>query len=146
MDSDAVTQALLAHANTPCKTLGLSPAQLAYRITLKDFSPRNVETLTPIPENLLSADAKEQRQMKIRVEAGKRLDLHTKVLKELEVGDHVQIQNLRGRHPLKSDQVGVVTAKNGYSNYSFKMSGSGLVTKHNQAMLRKVEPTVQTEN
>ena len=131
MDSDAVTQALLDHANTPCKTLGLSPAQLAYRRTLKDFFPRNLETLTPIPENLLSADAKEQRQMKIRVEAGKQLYLHTKVLKELEVGDHVQIQNLRGRHPLKSDQVGVVTAKNGYSNYSVKVSGSGLVTKRN---------------
>ena len=30
LNSDAVTQALLAHANTPCKTLKLSPAQLAY--------------------------------------------------------------------------------------------------------------------
>ena len=124
-DSDAVTQALLAHANTPCKTLGLSPAQLAYGRTLKDCFPRNVETLTPIPENLLSADAKEQRKMKIRVEAGKRLDLHTKVLKELEVGDHVQMLNLRGRHPLKSDQVGVITANNIFSNYSVKVSGSG---------------------
>ena len=28
LDSDAVTQALLAHANTPCKTLGLSPAKI----------------------------------------------------------------------------------------------------------------------
>ena len=96
MNSDAVTQALLAHANTPCKTLKLSPAQLAYGRTLKDFFPRNVETLTPIPENLLSADAKEQRQRKIRAEAGKRLDENTKVLPELEVGDHVQLQNLRG--------------------------------------------------
>ena len=29
LDNDAVTQALLAHANTPCKVLGLSPAQIA---------------------------------------------------------------------------------------------------------------------
>ena len=29
-DSDAITQALLAHANIPCKTLKLSPAQLAF--------------------------------------------------------------------------------------------------------------------
>ena len=79
-----------------------------------------METLTPIPENLLSAEAKEQRQMKIRAETGKRLDLHTKVLEELEVGDHVQLQNLRGRHPLKSDQSGVVTSNNGFSNYSVK--------------------------
>ena len=80
--------------------------------------------------------------MKIWVEAGERLDLHTKVLKELEVGDHVQILNLRGRHPLKSDQVGVITANNGYSNYSVKVSGSGLVTKRNQTTLRKIQPTV----
>ena len=52
--------------------------------------------------------------MKIRVEAGKRLDLHTKALKELDVGDYVQLQNLRGKHPLKSYQSGVVTAKNGF--------------------------------
>ena len=26
LDNDAITQALLAHANTPCKTLKLSPA------------------------------------------------------------------------------------------------------------------------
>ena len=104
-----------------------------------------METLTPIPENLLSADAKEQRQRKIRSEAGKRLDEHTKVLPELEVGDHVQLQNLRGRHPLQSDQAGVVTSKNGFSNYSVKVSGSGLVTKRNRATLRKMLPTVQTE-
>ena len=91
LNSDAVTQVLLAHANTPCKTLKLSPAQLAYGRTLNDFFPRNGESLIPIPENLLSAEAKEQRQSKIRAEAGMRLDEHTKVLPELEVGDHVQI-------------------------------------------------------
>ena len=104
-----------------------------------------METLTPIPENLLSADAKEQRQRKSRSEAGQRLDEHTKVLPELEVGDHVQLQNLRGRHPLKSDQAGVVTSNNGFSNYSVKVSGSGLITKHNRATLRKIPPRVQTE-
>ena len=84
---------------------------MAYGRTLKDFLPRNVDGLTPIPENLLSADTKEQRQGKNRAEAGKRLDEHTKVLEELDVGDHVQLQNLRGRYPLKSDQAGVVTSK-----------------------------------
>ena len=62
LDSDAITQALLAHANTPCKTLKLSPAQLAYGRTLKDFFPRNVESLTPIPGNLLSAEVKDKMQ------------------------------------------------------------------------------------
>ena len=37
LDNDAVTQAILAHAKTPCKILGLSPAQIAFGRTLKDF-------------------------------------------------------------------------------------------------------------
>ena len=67
-----------------------------------------------------------------------RLDIHTKVLKELEIGDCFQIQNLRGKHPFKSDRAGVVTAKNGFSNYSVKIFESGLV--RNRASLRKVNP------
>ena len=51
LDSDAVTQALLCHANTKCKVLKKSPAELAYGRCLKDFFPRNVNSLLPIPEN-----------------------------------------------------------------------------------------------
>ena len=140
-----MTQVLLAHANTPCKTLKLSPAQLAYGRTLEDFFTRNDESFIPIPENRISVEAKEQRQSKIRAEAGMRLDEHTKVLPELEVGDHVQIQNLKGKNPKKSDQAGIITSNNGFSNYSVKVSGSGLITKRNRATLRKVLPTVQIE-
>ena len=59
---------------------------------------------------------------------------------ELEVGDCVQLQNLRGKHPLKSDRAGVVTAKNDFPNYSVKIFESGLVTQRNRASLRKVDP------
>ena len=54
LDSDAVTQALLSHANTPCKVLKKSQAQLAYGRCLKDFFPQNVDSLLPIPENLMT--------------------------------------------------------------------------------------------
>ena len=146
LDSDAITQALLAHSYTPCKTLKLSPAQLAYGRTLKDFFPRNVESLTPIPGNLLSAEVKDKMQSKIRADAGRRLDEHTKMLPELMVGDHVQLQNLRGKHPLKSDQNGVITSKNAFNSYSVRISGSGLITIRNRATLRKILPVVQTDN
>ena len=103
------------NGNTLCKTLKLSPAQLAYGRTLKDFFPRNVETLTPFPGNWLSTDAKEKRQSKIRAEGGKRLDELTKALPDLEVNNHVQLQNLRGKHP--SDQTCVITSINGFAKY-----------------------------
>ena len=78
--------------------------------------------------------------MNIRLEAGRRIDFHTKALKELEVGDYVQLQNLRGKYPVKSDQSGVVISKNWFSNYSVKLSGAGLVTKRNCATLWKIDP------
>ena len=44
LDSDAVTQALLSPANTPCKVLKKSPVQFAYGRSLTDFPPRNIES------------------------------------------------------------------------------------------------------
>ena len=93
LDSDAVTQAWLCHANTRCKVLQKSPAELAYGRCLKDFFPRNVASLLPIPANLLSGEMKDKLQGKIRAEVGKRWSEHTRVLPELKIGDFVQIQN-----------------------------------------------------
>ena len=54
--SDAVTQALLCHANTKCIVLTKSPAELAYGRCLKNFFPRKVNSLLPIPDNLMSGE------------------------------------------------------------------------------------------
>ena len=40
LDSDAVTEALLCHANTKCRVLNKSPAELVYGSCLKDFFPQ----------------------------------------------------------------------------------------------------------
>ena len=42
LDSDAVTEALLRHANTKCRVLNKSPAEIAYGRCLKDFFPQQV--------------------------------------------------------------------------------------------------------
>ena len=62
LDSDAVTEALLCHANTRCRILNKSPSEIAYGRCLKDFFSRQVSSLLPIPENLLSGEAKEKLQ------------------------------------------------------------------------------------
>ena len=49
LDSDAVTEALLCHANTRSLILNKSPAEIVY-----------VSSLLPIPENLLSGEAKKK--------------------------------------------------------------------------------------
>ena len=140
IDNDSVTQALLAYANTLCKILDKSPSQIAYDQRLKDFFPRSAELLRPVPKDLLGAAEKEEKQLGIRPEPGRRLDLHTKVLPELAVGDCVQLQNLRGSHPLKSDPAGVIVSNNGFSNYSVKIIGSNLVTKRNRVSFKKSYP------
>ena len=39
LDNDAVTEALLCYANTKCRVLNKSPAELAFGRSLKDFFP-----------------------------------------------------------------------------------------------------------
>ena len=56
--SDAVTETLLCHANTRCRVLNKSPAEIAPGKCFKDFFPRQISILLPNPENLLSGGAK----------------------------------------------------------------------------------------
>ena len=85
LDNDAVTEALLCYANTKCCVLKKSPAELAFGRRLKDFFPRHVSSLLPIPENLLSGPVKDNLQEKIREAGGQRWSEHTKVLPPLIV-------------------------------------------------------------
>ena len=54
----------------------------------------------------------------------------------------MQMQNLTGRHPLKSDHNEIIIAKNNVNSYSVKVHGSNLVTVRNGASLRKILPVV----
>ena len=57
---------------------------------------------------MLGAEEKMLKQLGICPEAGRRLDLHTKVLPELKVGYCVQLKYIVGYNPLKSDRAGVI--------------------------------------
>ena len=48
----------------------------------------------------------------------------------LEIGSWVQLQNLRGTHPLKSDNSGVVIGRHNENSYAVKVNGSEKVTLH----------------
>ena len=128
LDNDAITQAMLAYSNTPCKILGKSPAQLAFGRRLKDFLPRSLESLVPVPADLMSSAEKELKQLETRKKAGERLDLFTKTLPPLKVGDCVQVQNLVGHNPLKSDRAGIIVQSNGNYSYNVKIIGSCTIT------------------
>ena len=77
-------------------------------------------------------------QGKIRADLGKKWSEHTNFLQELQKGDIVQMQNLVGRYPLKSDHNGVIVGKNNINSDSVKVHGSNHVTVRNRASLRKI--------
>ena len=127
LDSAAVTEALLCHANTRSLILNKSPAEIVY-----------VSSLLPIPENLLSGEAKKKLQKKIREEGGKHWSEHTKILPELKIGQFVQMQNLKGNHPLKSDYNGQIVGCHDINSYAVKVNGTGKITMRNRVSLRKI--------
>ena len=108
----------------------------------KDFFPRQVSSLLPIPENLLSGEAKDKLQEKIRAEGDKIWSEHTRVLPELKIGQFVQFQNLKGRHTLKSDYNGEIVGRHNINSYAVKVNGTGKINVRNRASLRKIPPPI----
>ena len=101
-----------------------------------------MSSLLPIPENLLSGPVKDGLQEKIRKAGGQKWSEHTKVLQPLVARQWVQLQNLRGNNPLKSDYSGVIVGKHNENSYAVKVNGTGKVTLRNRASLRKIPPPV----
>ena len=142
LDNDAVTEALLNYANTRCRVLKKSPAEIALGRCLKNFYPRQPSTLLHRPGNLLSGPEKDKLQGKIRKEAGDRWSEHTRPLKPLQLGDFVMLQNLKGSHPLKSDYSGEIVGRHTIHSYAVRVQPGGQVTIRNRATLRKIPKPV----
>ena len=56
------------------------------------------------------------------------------------MGTVVQVQNQRGKDPLRWDRSGIVVEDLGNQQYTVKMDGSGRVSLRNRKFLRKIEP------
>ena len=54
----------------------------------------------------------------------------------------MQVQNQRGKDPLRWDKSGVVVENLGNHQYTIKMDGSGRVTLRNRKFLRIIRPLV----
>ena len=140
LDTDKFGRALLTYRNTPCKDLGASPAQILYGRTLRDHLPTPMECLQQRSEwIILKADRERALASKYgRIEED--LKRHSRALNPLEVGNVVQVQNQRGKDPLRWDKSGIVVESLGNHQYSVKMDGSGRVSLRNRKYLRKIEP------
>ena len=86
---------------------------------------------------------KEDREKALAIRFGKleeKLNRNAKVLRILIPGDVVQIQNQKGREPLRWDKSGTVVESHGNDQYSVRMDGSGRITLRNRQYLRKIVP------
>ena len=72
----------------------------------------------------------------------KDLERHAHSLLPLPVGAGVQVQNQKGKDPLRWDRSGVVVESLGNQQYTVKMDGSGRVSLRNRRFLRKIKPLV----
>ena len=65
---------------------------------------------------------------------------HTKLPLELEIGDHVSIQNGQGNNPLRWDKRGVIVSIKDYDKYGVRVNGSCCLTFRNCKHLKKFVP------
>ena len=142
LNTDKMSRALLAYRNTPNKDLGLSPARILYGRALRDHLPTPRAFLEQRKEwVLLKAD----REKALATKYGKLqedLNRHAHPLKPLNVGSVVQVQNQKGKDPLRWDRSGIVVENLENQQYTVKMDGSGRVTLRNRRFLRKIEPII----
>ena len=140
LDTDKVARALLGYRNTPNTELGRSPAQLLYGRILRDYLPGTREIFCQRTEWIM---LREERENALSEKYGKiknDLERKTRRLKELMVGDIVQVQNQRGTEPLRWKKSGIIVEKREHDQYVVRMDGSGRMTLRNRKFIRGIEP------
>ena len=140
IDNDLVSRALLQYRNTPLKVLNLSPAQILYGRMLRDHTPSLPDLYKIRPEWRLQADARELALQKRNSKIAEQYNAHTRALTELDINDHVAVQNQHGSYPRRWDKTGKVVEKLEHRQYNIRMDGSGRITLRNRKFLKKIEP------
>ena len=146
LDTVAITRAMLEYRNTPDRDIGLSPAEMLYGRSLKDFLPSKPDNLIqPLYNNLRKEwkDVAEWREKALAKRGTKIMDKlteHTKELPDLSVGDHVLIQNQLGNNPRRWEKRGIIIEVLPYRQYKVRVDGSRRITLRNRKFLRQYRP------
>ena len=139
LDTAKVSRALLQYRNTKDRDTGFSPAMMLFGRELRDFLPRNKQSLmgevwTEVMKHREKALA--TREMR----DAKKWKEHSKEQKPLQVGDHVHVQNQLGNYPKRWDKRGVVVSTKGCDQYEVRIDGSRRMTCRNRKYLRPFHP------
>lgn len=145
INSDKFLRAILQLRNTPDPDCHISPAEIVFGRRLRDaFTFVNKSERFQNPEIRSTwRDAWEAKEEALRVRFAKsseRMDIHTRDLPPLLIGDRVFVQNQNGTHPLKWDRSGLVVEVQNHDQYVIKIDGSGRLTLRNRRFLRRYSP------
>ena len=145
LDNDRMVRALLTHRNTPDAGCKLSPAQILLGRPLRDSLPyinKDIMCFNNPQIHPQWRDAwklKEEALKERYVKTLETLSEHARPLAPLRHGDHVLIQNQRGRYPKKWDTSGTIVETKPNDQYVVKVAGSGRLTLRNRRFLRSYQ-------
>ena len=139
-ETDRFLRALMVHRNTPDRETGLSPAQVIFGRSTRNFFPIKPGNLQLRPEWKTTMDQREIALARRHERKGKDLNEHTKTLRPLEAGQVVLIQNQTGKKPLRWDRSGQIIEILPFDQYKVKMDGSGRISLRNRRFLKPIKP------
>ena len=140
LDTDQLARALLGHRNTPDPLTGLSPSQVVFGRTLRDFLPCSPGHYQPRPEWRLTAEQREIAHAKRHIRTEEALTKGSKRLPPLIEGDLVSVQDQSGNTPRRWSKTGRVLESLSHDSYLIRIDGSNKVTKRNRQFLRRIQP------
>ena len=142
---DRAAMSLLTHRNTPVQGLDMSPAMMLYGRVIKDHLPALQEKYRIHKRWSEISRYREMAMAKRHIANEKYYNPHSRPLRELEIGQSVQIQNQIGSYPRRWTKTGRVVERLGNRQYHIRVDGSNRVTRRNRRFLREIDPVVDTQ-
>ena len=140
LDTDKFALGILQYRNTPCRFLGLSPAQILFARNIKDglVGPKDHYILRP--EWVLTREQRELAMARKHVKAREEWSQGSKQHSQLEVGANVLVQNQTGKKKNKWELSGTIVENCDFNSYPVKLDGSGRISKRRRQFLRLIKP------
>ncbi|XP_066924129.1 uncharacterized protein [Clytia hemisphaerica] len=145
LDTDRFLRAMMQLRNTPDPDCQLSPAEIVFGRPIRDaFAFINrLEKFSNEHVRPIWREAWQQKEEALRHRfhhAAEERNHHSRMLRDLRLGDRCYIQNQTGNNPKRWDRSGTIKELHGHDSYTVKVDGTGRLTRRNRRYLRRFEP------